>query len=165
MPQKNEKVKHGGKLAIHFPFLVDLEYSREWYGGQRRDKKDVSNKKKLGKVSSTTKGRFIFLRHRIGDWVDSGYDYEWREITIWLSSFENDYLDKIEKVIYFLPDSFANPIREKTNRDEKFFTSTAAYGDFNISAEVYLKNKKQPITINRLINVHTSLSESKKPLD
>ncbi len=165
MPSKGENVKHAVKTTVHLPPFISVEYSREWAGGQQKDKKVVSSKKLSEKSSPETKGRFVFLRHRIGEWIDSGYGYEWRLLTVWLSSFENNYLEKIEKVIYYLPESFANPIREKTNVDEKFLTSTAAYGDFNISAEVYLKNNKQPITINRLINVHTSLGESKKPLD
>jgi hypothetical protein len=161
MSQDKSIVKQAIKTVFHLPFFVDVEYSREWSGGQKKIRRTKSSKKE----SEIDRGRFVFLRYRISEWVDSGYDYKWRLITIWISSFEGDYLDRLERVIYHLPDSFANPVREKTNRDEKFYTSTAAYGDFNVSAEVYLKNKEQPLIINTLINVDTDLAMSDKPLE
>lgn len=105
-------------------------------------------------------GRFVFLRHRIGDWVDSGNGYEWRNMKIWISSFEEDFLEKIEKVIYHLPDSFVSSRREKINRDDYFETRTAAYGNFNISAEVFLKGVVEPFIINRFIDVTSDLDLS-----
>jgi len=114
---------------------------------------------------SMQNGRFVFLRNRIGDWVDSGYGYQWRLITIWLSSFEKDYMEKIEKVEFHLPDSFAKSNRGGDIKDGKFYISTAAYGDFNVSVEVFLKGTKQPIILNRLINVNSDLALSEKPLE
>jgi hypothetical protein len=158
MPKHGAEYRVGGELGVPGAARIYGEIR-----GQLPDFGQLISGAKLSMSSRVKRGRFVFLRHRIGPWVDSGHNYEWRLISIWISSFEEGYLAKIDRVVYYLPESFADPIRTKKNRSEKFGTYTAAYGDFTVSVEVFLKGVGRPLVINRLINVNTSTDRSELP--
>ncbi len=112
------------------------------------------------------RSRFVFIRHRVSNWTKGDdSDRELRLVKIWLSSFYENYRENIKKVVWYLPDGFKYPVRERTSHDEKYMINTAAYGDFTVSAEVFFKNGEKSIKVNRVINIDTSLDYNDVPLE
>ncbi|MBS1811640.1 MAG: hypothetical protein JST84_25995 [Acidobacteria bacterium] len=61
-------------------------------------------------------------------------------------------LDEVEKVIYHLHPTFRNPNRESVDRQSNFEIQTAAWGEFNMTADIYFKGKSKPLIVERYIN-------------
>jgi flagellar basal body-associated protein FliL len=74
------------------------------------------------------------------------------DIRVQLESDNPAALDRVSKVIYHLHPTFRNPVREITTRDNNFEMTTFGYGQFELRAEVHLKDTKQPILLSRYIN-------------
>jgi transcription initiation factor IIF auxiliary subunit len=60
-------------------------------------------------------------------------------IGIWLDGEETE-LDQVEKIEYELHQTFKNPLRSSSNRDNKFSITIWTWGQFNIRATIYYKN-------------------------
>lgn len=63
---------------------------------------------------------------------------------IWIEG-SNEELDRIDRVIYILHPTFANPVRTVTNRTSKFLLRTAGWGTFLIRAKVIDKDGKETL--------------------
>lgn len=77
---------------------------------------------------------------------------ERRDITAIVDADSEDILNQIERVVYHLHPTFANPDREVKDRQRRFALTTRAWGEFNLSADVYFKGYKQPLTLFRYLN-------------
>jgi hypothetical protein len=77
---------------------------------------------------------------------------EYYRLRIALEADEAALLDEVEKVTYHLHPTFKNPDRTATERSSNFEIGTAAWGDFNMTAEVFFKNNKPKLVIERYIN-------------
>jgi transcription initiation factor IIF auxiliary subunit len=51
-------------------------------------------------------------------------------------------LDQIDHVVYFLHETFPDPIRTITDRQGKFACRTKGWGEFDIAAQVVFKDKR-----------------------
>jgi transcription initiation factor IIF auxiliary subunit len=69
-----------------------------------------------------------------------------------LEGEDDSDLDAVGRVVYHLHPTFRDPIREITNRETKFQLQTAAWGQFNLTAEVYLRVAAEPLRLERYIN-------------
>ncbi len=74
-------------------------------------------------------------------------------VTIFLDADTTELLDQVERVMYHLHPTFKNPDRESTDRDSRFELRTIAWGEFNMTADIYFKGKKEPLTVERYINL------------
>lgn len=83
--------------------------------------------------------------------LDHGIAYY--RISIALDADEPSLLDGVEKVIYHLHPTFKNPDREVADRTSKFRIDTAGWGEFNMTAEVFFKDGKPKLVIERYINL------------
>lgn len=70
-----------------------------------------------------------------------------------MGSFDPFIFQNIDKVIYRLPPSFPNTIQAANNPNTFFSISINAVFDFAVLAEVYFKNQKEPLIINRYITL------------
>jgi len=70
-----------------------------------------------------------------------------------IDSSDQRGLDDIEKVIYLLHPTFKNPRRVVQTRDDNFLLKTNCWGEFSLKAEVYLKNDKEPLLLERYISI------------
>jgi len=62
-------------------------------------------------------------------------------------------LDKVSKVVYHLHPTFPNPDREVTTRDNNFEFMTYAWGQFNLTADVYfIDDEEKPLKLFRYLN-------------
>lgn len=79
-------------------------------------------------------------------------------IIVSLDPYNTEALSKVDKVVYFLHKTFRNPVREVKDRASNFELKTAAWGEFTIRAEVYLKEQSEPIRLSRYLDIQTSKS-------
>jgi Cdc6-like AAA superfamily ATPase len=69
---------------------------------------------------------------------------------------QENVLDQIDYVTYYLHSSYPNPVRVIRNRSERFKLKELAYGSSTLKAEVKLKDRQEPIMLSR----HITLSET-----
>ena len=77
---------------------------------------------------------------------------ERRPIQVIVDSFNEQLLDDIERVVYHLHPSFPNPDRETTDRKRRFELKTGAWGEFNLSADIFFRGYEKPLVITRYLN-------------
>lgn len=78
---------------------------------------------------------------------------DYYRIVISLDPYNTVALSQVEKVVYFLHKTFKNPVREVTNRNTNFELRTAAWGEFTVRAEVFLKDQSEPLRLSRYLNI------------
>jgi len=83
--------------------------------------------------------------------IKNGRDYY--RILVSLDPYQTKALSNVEKVVYYLHKTFRNPVREITDRSSNFELKTAAWGEFTIRAEVYLKDRKEPLRLSRYLDI------------
>lgn len=67
---------------------------------------------------------------------------QYYRLRIALEADEPNLLDNVEKVIYHLHPTFKDPDRTVTDRGSNFEIGTAAWGDFNMTAEIFFRGGK-----------------------
>ena len=90
----------------------------------------------------------------------ASYNPEWslREgrpyytIEVWLEANDPKLLDNVSKVVYYLHPTFPYPVREIFKRDNNFKLTTYAWGQFQLSADVYFGEGEQPLKLFRYLN-------------
>jgi len=80
----------------------------------------------------------------------SGLQYY--RIRIGLDADQPEMLDDVEKVVYHLHPTFIDPNRISADRRSNFEIATAAWGEFNMTAEVFFRRDKSRLVIERYIN-------------
>ena len=71
---------------------------------------------------------------------DQHYEGEdWWRWSVWIEAPASE-LDAVQKVIWRLHPTFPPPVREHTNRAEKFKLETAGWGTFEVRAEVVMND-------------------------
>ena len=60
---------------------------------------------------------------------------KWWKWAVWLEG-PDEALDQVECVVWTLHPTFPNPVRSKTNREDKFKLATAGWGVFPIHAQI-----------------------------
>jgi hypothetical protein len=73
-------------------------------------------------------------------------------VRVQLAAAASNLLDNVERVVYHLHPTFANPEREVTSRANQFELTLQAWGQFTLRADVYLKGSAQPIPLTRYLN-------------
>ncbi|MFJ9898443.1 pYEATS domain-containing protein [Streptomyces sp. NPDC091280] len=86
---------------------------------------------------------------------DSGLDkdgHRYFRIRIALEDDRDSDLDRVARVVYHLHPTFRDPNRTVTNRSTGFALTTAAWGNFSLTAEVYVKGDTEPIRLERYLD-------------
>jgi hypothetical protein len=97
----------------------------------------------------------IYMMHRTSRDPSLDRDgLQYHRIRISLDADTPHLLDEVERVVYHLHPTFRNPERQSENRDERFEITTVAWGEFNMTADVYLRDRGAPLIIERYINFH-----------
>ncbi|MFJ9448456.1 pYEATS domain-containing protein [Kitasatospora sp. NPDC101235] len=86
-----------------------------------------------------------------GSQTPSGRNYF--RINVYLTSFEAAELDRVTKVVYHLHPTFPDPDRAVTDRSSNFALVVRAWGEFNLTADVYLAGRRAPIRLERFLNI------------
>jgi len=88
------------------------------------------------------------------------YNQEWSQkegrpyytIKVWLEADSKALLNKVSKVVYHLHHTFRNPDREISTPENNFELKTYAWGQFNLSADVYFEDGGQPLKLFRYLS-------------
>jgi len=77
------------------------------------------------------------------------------DIRVIVDSYYKGALDRIERVEYLLHSSYPEPLRVRTARDRpsKFLLKELANGEYVLVAEVFLKDRSQPVVLQRYITL------------
>jgi transcription initiation factor IIF auxiliary subunit len=78
-----------------------------------------------------------------------GTDYT---IKVTLGAHHPDLLARVEKVVYHLHENIKDNVREVTDKGTDFALTFTASGQFEMKADVYLKDRNDPIKIRRWLN-------------
>jgi len=70
------------------------------------------------------------------------------------NSYYQGAMEKVEKVEYYLHETYPEPIRVRTNNNDNFLLKELAYGEYVLIAKIYLKNRKFPLILNRYISLN-----------
>jgi transcription initiation factor IIF auxiliary subunit len=73
-------------------------------------------------------------------------------IQVRLEADSPELMQRVLKVVYHLHPTFPNPDREISDRESSFELTTAGWGQFNLSADVYFEDNSQPLRLFRYIN-------------
>ena len=75
------------------------------------------------------------------------------ELQVYLDADNETFLDKVSKVVYHLHPTFPNPDREIQTRENNFRLTTYAWGQFDLSADVYFRHSEEkPLRLSRYLN-------------
>jgi hypothetical protein len=94
----------------------------------------------------------IYVVHRTGRPRTDKDGVDRRALRVYLDADSEELLGRVERVIYHLHPSFADPDREVRDPDEGFELRTRAYGEFNLSADVYFKGQAHAVRLYRYLN-------------
>jgi len=112
----------------------------------------LEREKEIERKESTDPFESLHLVHRTSFLrVKNGRDYY--RIVVSLSASEPELLSQVDRVVYFLHRTFRNPVREVQDTRKNFALKTAAWGEFTIRADVYVKDREEPIQLSRYIDI------------
>lgn len=74
------------------------------------------------------------------------------ELAVKIGSKAGDGLESVDKVVYHLHETFSPRDRTVTDPSDEFRLDLIAWGQFEIKADVYLKNYPKPIRLTRYLN-------------
>jgi transcription initiation factor IIF auxiliary subunit len=77
---------------------------------------------------------------------------EYYRLRIFMDADESERLDDVAEVTYRLHPTFRDPIRKVTDRRSNFELRTAAWGEFNMTAEIRFKGGDK-LVVERYINL------------
>jgi hypothetical protein len=83
--------------------------------------------------------------------LDRG-NYRYHSIHVFLVGDDDRDLDRVTKVVYHLHPTFYEPNRTVTDRRTNFELRTAAWGMFNLTADVHVTGQATPLRLERYIN-------------
>lgn len=78
--------------------------------------------------------------------------HEYYRLRIWLDADEPQLLKKVASVTYTLHSTFKDPVRTVSDEQSNFELPTAAWGEFNLVAEIRFKDGSKPLTVERYLN-------------
>lgn len=96
-------------------------------------------------------GFYIAHKARRDGSLDRG-EFEYYRLRIYLEWDPGVDDSLVAKVVYHLPEGFPLRDPEITDPNKQFEFRTAAWGQFNITAEVYLRGRGEPIELQRYLN-------------
>jgi hypothetical protein len=139
--------------SVDSKYLADLEMAgsaltRSGSGGAGMSiiQSAVAPTKGMGNISKVNVEDIFYLVHGA---AKQRTDYT---VKVTLGALDPDLMNKVEKVIYHLHETFDINTREVTDRSTNFALEFTAWGQFEIKADVYLKEKVSPIKLRRWLN-------------
>ena len=90
------------------------------------------------------------FRRRTGVTLDHYY------IRVIVDSYYRRALERIEYVEYVLHSSYPQPVQIRRNPEDKFLLKELANGEYVLMAKIYLKDRKEPVLLQRYITLWDS---------
>ena len=86
----------------------------------------------------------------------TGVPFPHYDIRVIVDSYYRGALERIEQVEYVLHRAFPNPLQYRRNSKDKFLLKELANGEFVLMAKVYLKDRREPLLLQRYITLWES---------
>lgn len=84
------------------------------------------------------------------------HDVKLYDVRIKIFSYYSGALEEVEKVQYFLHNSYENPVREVYDSKTNFELKELAFGEYVLSAKIYIRNVGEPFIVQRYISLWDS---------
>lgn len=99
-----------------------------------------------------------FLRPEIQDEMQArtGWKGDHYDIRVIVSSYYADALNRVERVEYILHEAYEEPIRTRRRRSDCFLLKEIANGEYVLLARVYLRERPEPILLQRYLTLWRS---------
>lgn len=81
----------------------------------------------------------------------TGVPLDHYDIRVILDSYYLGALERVEQVKYILHRAYPHPIQIRRNAADKFLLKELANGEYVLMAEVYLKDRQEPVLLQRYI--------------
>lgn len=107
--------------------------------------------RETGITSIDSEGIYLVHKARRDRSLDSDGQQIYR-LRIFLETDPSVSLSRVSKVVYHLHPTFPNPEQEVTDPETQFELVTYAWGQFNLKAEVYLRDRTEPLMLERYLN-------------
>ena len=86
------------------------------------------------------------------EYVDKRGTTDWWNWTAYIDVTDDDNLDEVSYVEYYLHPSFKNPIRRVKEKEGGFPLKTSGWGVFLLRAKVFFKDtKKKPLSLEHYL--------------
>lgn len=95
----------------------------------------------------------IYLVHRSQPTAKFVNGLRSHELTVYVDADTSELMESVERVVYHLHETFTNREREVTDRAHAFGLKLGVWGEFNVWAEVFTKGEKEPLRIERYLNL------------
>lgn len=132
------------------PGVFQLGYSERKMTRTSEDK-DLPIDAKEDGSNARYRDTIYLVHHATGFRVDRD-GVERREIQIIVDADNETFLQNVERVVYHLHPSFPHPDREVKDSKNRFELRIRAWGEFNLTADVFVKGAKKPLRLNRYLN-------------
>jgi hypothetical protein len=107
---------------------------------------------------------YFFLRHTSFLRKDKQEEYRKQtgvnrdsyDIRVIVDSYYKGALDRVEYVQYILHRAYPNPIQYRRDPEDKFMLKELANGEYVLMAKVFLKDRKDPVLLQRFITLWES---------
>lgn len=86
----------------------------------------------------------------------TGVNLDHYDIRVVVDSYYQGALDRVEYVEYILHRSYPQPIQYRRNPEDKFLLKELANGEYVLMAKVFLKDRKDPVLLQRYITLWES---------
>jgi len=114
---------------------------------------ETRQEKEKDPLPRTAEGDVFYVVH----WAEKAHtdreQRDWYSVAINLDSDDDASLDKVQRVVYHLHPTFPQPDLEVTNRQTQFEHRTLAWGQFMLTADVYLRGQDEPVRLYRYVNL------------
>lgn len=78
------------------------------------------------------------------------------DIRVKLFSYYVGAIENVQKIQYYLHNSYDTPVRESYNRESNFELKELAFGEYVLTAKVFLKDIQEPFIVQRYITLWES---------
>lgn len=104
---------------------------------------------------------YLYLNHTSFLRKDKQPDFQARtgipldhyDIRVHLDSCYAGALDRVQYVVYLLHEAYPEPVQARSNRKDKFLLKELANGEYVLLAKVFLKDRAEPILLQRYITL------------
>ena|SRR5688572_2301338 len=154
------KLKVGG-IEYESNLIIEADTSKKNLSSGTLQELDLGEDKPLNVLPAD----YIYLNHTSFLRLEKQKEFQTRpgamnipyyDIRVNVNSYYRGALERIKYVVYFLHESYDIPIQARTNREDHFELKELAYGEYVLTAQVFLKDAKKPIILERYITLWNS---------
>jgi len=142
------RIEAGDTLKIPW---FELTPSAKLPVGPSSMSKEKEEQGEADKSEEENPGFYVVHKARRDRSLDRG-DYEYYRLRVYLEWDPGVDESQVEKVVYHFPEGFPYHDREVGDRANQFEFRTAAWGQFNLTADVHFRDRERALHLDRYLN-------------